>query len=127
MNIRTSTRLVIAAAALAGALFSGAVSARDHQVTVAQHVSTAGLDLNRLADARTFYTRLENAAWVVCTRGNRVNLAPIDDFKGCYEKALGSAVRTSAAPLITELYLTTHTYAEAAARGIAIPTQVARR
>jgi UrcA family protein len=119
-------RSILGVAAFAGMLFGGhTAAAKDHNVTVAIHVSTEGLDLSRPADARTFYTRLENAAWVACTRGNRVNLVPVDDVKGCYEKALGGAVRTAKAPTLTRIYLATHTLQAAAANGIDVPRQIA--
>ena len=114
-------------AVLACMLYSGALAARDHNVTVALPVSAKGLDLTRVTDARTFYTRLKNAAWVACTRGNRVDLLPVDDVKGCYEKALGGAVRATKAPLVTQIYLSSHTIQEAAAHGIEIPVQTAGR
>jgi UrcA family protein len=119
-------RSILGYAAVAGILFaSNAAAAKDHNVTVAIHVSTEGLDLGQPADARTFYTRLEKAAWVACTRGNRVDLVPVDDLKGCYEKALGGAIRSAKAPTLTQIYLATHTLQEAAARGIDMPTQIA--
>ncbi len=112
--------------AVAAILFvTSPVAARDHNVTVVLHVSTKGLDLNQPVDARTFYSRLENAAWVACTRGDRVDLLPVDDLKGCYEAALGRAIGTAKAPMLTQMYLTTHTLVEAAAHGIAVPTQAA--
>jgi UrcA family protein len=119
-------RSILGCAAVAGILLAGnAAAAKDHNVTVAIHVSTEGLDLGQPADARTFYTRLEKAAWVACTRGNRAGLVPVDDLKGCYEKALGSAIRSAKAPTLTQIYLATHTIQEAAARGIDVPTQIA--
>ena len=114
-------------AVLACLLFSGPLAAKDHNVTVALPVSAKGLDLTQAKDAQIFDTRLKNAAWVACTRGNRVDLLPVDDFKGCYEKSLGGAVRSANAPLITQIYLSTHTIEEAAARGIEIPVQMAGR
>jgi UrcA family protein len=116
---------VLGAAAIACTLFAGNVAAKDHKVIVVIHVSTQGLDLSQPVDAQTFYTRLENAAWVACTRGDRVNLAPSDDLKGCYEKALGDAIRSANAPLLTQVYLATHTFREAAARGIDVPARIA--
>jgi UrcA family protein len=119
-------RSILGVAVVAGLLFGGnAAAAKDHNVTVAIRLSTEWLDLSRPADARTFYTRLEKAAWVVCTRGNRVNLVPIDDVKGCYEKALGGAISSAKVPMLTQIYLATHTLQEAAARGIDVPTQIA--
>ena len=127
MNIRTNTGLLIGAAALACALLTGTAAAGEPTVTVALRVSSTGLDLSQPADARTFYGRLENAAWVACTRGDRVDLVPVADLNGCYEKALGGAVRATGIALVTQMYLATHTYAQAAAHGIAIPAQVAGR
>jgi|SRR5271170_6314860 UrcA family protein len=118
---------ILGAAAIACPLFAGNVAAKDYKVTVAIHVSTQGLDLSQPTDARTLYTRLENAAWVACTRGDRVNLVPSDDPKGCYEKALGDAIHSANAPLLTQVYLATHTLREAAARGINVPAQIAAK
>jgi UrcA family protein len=122
-----NTRSLVGAAAVACALFAGNVAAKDHQVTIAIHVSTQGLDLSQPADARTFYTRLEHAAWVACTRGNRVDLVPSDDPKGCYEKALGGAIRSASVPMLTQIYLANHTLQEAVARGIPVPAQIAAK
>ena len=113
------------AAALACASFADSVVAKEHIVPVSIPVSSQGLDLTKVDDARTFYMRLKNAAWVVCTRGTRVDLAPVADFRGCYEQALGEAVRSARTPLVTQLYLATHSMQEAAALGIQLPEQVA--
>jgi UrcA family protein len=119
-------RLILGFGAIAGMLFAGnAAAAKDHNITVAIHVNTEGLDLSQPADARTFYIRLENAAWVACTFGNRADLVPVDDLKSCYEKALGGAIRSAKAPTLTQIYLATHTLQEAAARGIDVPAQMA--
>lgn len=117
----------VLAIALACMLFSGALAAQDHNVTITVPASAKGLDLTRVTDARTFYTRLKNAAWVACTHGNRVDLVPLDDVKGCYEKALGGAVRSAKAPIVTQIYLSSHTIQEAGAHGIEIPAQMAGR
>jgi UrcA family protein len=123
----TGARSILGVAAVAGILLaSSAALAKDHNVTVAIHVSTKGLDLRQPADASTFYKRLENAAWVACTRGDRVNLVPIDDVKGCYEKALGGAIRSAKTPVLTQIYLATHTLQEAEVHGIDVPVQIAR-
>jgi UrcA family protein len=118
---------VLGAAAIACTLFAGNVVAKDHKVTVAIHVSTQGLDLSQPAGAHEFYRRLQHAADVVCTHGNRVDLTPSDDPKGCYEKALGDAIRSANVPMLTQVYLATHTLQEAAARGIEVPAQVAAK
>jgi UrcA family protein len=116
---------VLTAAVIGCALFAGGVAAKE--VTVAIQVSTHGLDLSRPAGAREFYGRLKRAARTVCTHGNRIDLQPSADLEGCYEKALGDAVRSANVSLLTQLYLEAHTLREAAARGIDVPVQVAAK
>jgi UrcA family protein len=123
----TSAPSVLGAAAIVCTLLAGNVAASDHRVTVAIHVSTQGLDLRQPAAAREFYTRLQHAARVACTHGNRVDLKPAPDPEGCYEKALGDAIRSAKVPLLTEIYLVTHTLRQAAARGIDVPEQIAAK
>lgn len=123
----TSGRFLPGAAAIVCTLFGSYAAAGDHNVDVAIHVSTQGLDLNRPADAHAFYTRLKNAAWVACTRGNRVNLAPVDDLQGCCEKALGDAIASVRAPMLTKIYLETHTLREAVTHGLELPAQLAAK
>ena len=118
-------RSVLGAAAVACTLFAGNVAAEDRTVTVAVHVSTRGLDLSQPAGAHEFYTRLQRAARVACTDGNRVDLAPAPDPEGCYEKALGDAIRSANVPRLTQVYLETHTLRQATARGIDVPAQMA--
>jgi UrcA family protein len=118
---------LLGAAALACTGLIGNAAARDHNVSVSIPVSTQGLDLSKPDDAQTFYTRLRNAAWVVCTRGTRVGLVPLEDPRGCFEEALGNAVRIARTPLVTQLYLQTHSLREASALGIEIPAQVAAK
>ena len=116
--------VVLSAAAIACPLFAGNVAAKDYTVTVAIHVSTQGLDLHQPAGAQTFYARLQHAADVACTHGNRVDLKPPSDPVGCYEKALGEAIRSANVPLLTQVYLGTHTLRQAAAYGIEAPAQL---
>ena len=123
----TSARFFVGAATVVCTMFAANVVAKDKIVTVAIQVSARGLDLSQPADAQTFYTRLQNAAWVACTRGDRVDLLPVDPLKVCYEKALGAAVHASNKPLVTQIYLATHTLQEAAAHGIDVPAQVAAK
>jgi hypothetical protein len=49
------------------------------------------------------YSRLQHAAQVVCTHGMRVDLVPSRDPQGCYEKALGNAVRAANLKLLTQV------------------------
>ena len=123
----TGARMVVGAATVICTLFAGTVAAEDHSVTVAIRVSTQGLDLARSADARKLYTRLRNAAWVACTRADQVALTPVEDLQGCIEQALGDAVRSANKPMLTRIYLETHTLQEAAAQGIEVPAQVAAK
>jgi UrcA family protein len=117
--------LIFGAAMVACALFAGNAVAKE--VTVAYHVSAKGLDLRQPAGAKEFYGRLKKAARIVCTHGNRVDLQTSPDPEGCYENALGEAVRSANASLLTQVYLETHTLREAAAQGIDVPVQVAAK
>ncbi len=130
--MHTKTAVMNAWCLLGGAmipstLFGGDVAANDHKVVVAIHVSTQGFDLSQPSDAQRFYRRLQYAALSVCTPGIRVGLVPSDDPRGCYEKALGDAIRSARTPRLTQIYLATHTLEEAAARGIDVPAQVAAK
>jgi UrcA family protein len=118
---------LLGAAVVACTLFAGPVAAKDQEFTVAYRVSTQGLDLSQPAGAHELYARLQHAAWVVCTHGMRVDLKPVTDEDACYEKALGNAVRSVNMPLLTQVYLETHTLREAEARGIDVPVQVAAK
>jgi hypothetical protein len=86
-------------------------------------VSTQGLDLHYSAGAQEFYARLKHAADVACTHGNRFDLKPV----GCSEKALGEAIRSANLPLLTQVYLETHTLRQASAYGIEPPAQLAAK
>src|SRR5215472_4090808 len=123
----TSVRLFVGAASVVCTLFAGNVVAEDKIVTISVPVSSTGLDLSQPADAQRFYTRLKNAAWSVCTRGTRVDLLPVYHLQDCYEKALGDAVHDSNTPMLTRIYVETHTLREAAAHGIGVPAQVAAK
>jgi len=116
---------VLGAAIVACTLFAGDLAAKE--VNVAYQVSARGLDLRQPAGAREFYGRLKKAAWIVCTLGRRVDLQPSPDRQGCYEKALGDAIRSANVSLLTQVYLETHTLREAAARGIDVLVQVAAK
>jgi len=118
---------LVGTAAVVCALFGGDALADGHNVSVAIQVSTQGLDLNQRADAQAFYVRLQNAAWVACTRGNRVNLVPVDDVTGCREEALGRAIRSAKMPMLTQIYLETHALQQAAKYGIEVPAQLAAK
>jgi len=129
MNAKTTFRVIssLLGAAAGCALFVGSVEAGDRTVTEAYQVKTQDLDLTRPADAKILYVRLQNAAWFVCEQGMRADLRPVDNFKGCYEKALGEGVRATNNPMVTQAYLATHTSQDAAARGIELPRQVAAK
>jgi UrcA family protein len=120
-------RCALGAAAVACTLFAGNLAAGSGTVTVAIPVSTDGLDARRAADAQKLYERIEYAAYVACTRSNRVGLAPSPDPKGCSEKALADAVRSANLPLLTQAYLGAHSVREAMAQGIKMPGEIAAK
>lgn len=122
-----SARCVLGAATIACTLFAGNVVANDHKVIVAIPVSTEGLDLSQPAEVRKLYMRLEYAAYVACTRGNRVGLEPSPDPKGCTGKALANAIRSANLPALTQVYLATHTLREASALGVDVPAEIAAK
>jgi UrcA family protein len=131
MDTKTAClRLASLLGATAGCLLlAGNVCAGDKVVTESYRIDTRGLDPARPADAHTLYTRLGNAAWFVCMQGMRADLVPLrgEERTRCYEKALGDAVRTTNKPLVTQIYLGTHTLQEVAAHGIKLPEQVAAK
>ena len=106
-------------------LFSSVAAAKDPEFTVAYHVSAQGLDLKTPEGARELYFRVKHAVDVVCTHGMRVDLARPSDPQACHEDALARAVRSFKQPLLTQLYLATHTLQEAETRGIDVPVQFA--
>jgi UrcA family protein len=122
-----STCPVFGATVIACALFAGSVAAKDREFTVAYRVTTQGLDVNQPAGARAMYLRLAHAAEVVCTHGMRVDLKPVEDKGACYEKALAKSIGSANLPLVTQVYLQTHTLADAAAHGIQLPVQMAAK
>ena len=124
-TLATSARALFGTLAIASALFSNALAAKDLEVTIALHVSTEGFDLSRPADARKIYARLDKAAWEACNNGNRVGLAPADNVPSCYQNALAGAVKAAKAPLLTRIYLDNHTLQQAAVQGIREPSQIA--
>jgi UrcA family protein len=121
------SRCVLGTVALACALLTGTAVADEHTVVVGIPVSGKGLHLSNPADARELYQRLNYAAYVACTRADRVGLAPSPDPRGCSEKALADAVRSANMPLLTQAYLETHTAREAMTSGIKLPPQMAAK
>ena len=97
------------------------------EVTVRISISTSGLDLRYPADAREVYRRLYFAARIACGNGNRVGLQSPASFVGCYEKALGEAVRFVNRPQLNIVYLATHTSRDAETYGIEIPARMAAK
>jgi len=123
----TSAWSVFGAAIVACTLFAGAVAAEGRLVSVALKVSTQGINPSTSAGARELYSRLKNAAWIVCTRANRVGLEPSPAPGACSENALGEAIRSAHMPLLVQAYLETHSLGQAAAHGIDVPVQVAAK
>lgn len=119
--------LTFGAALAACALFAGDAEAEDQEVTVAYQVTTKGLDVRQSAGAHELYSRLRHAARIVCTHGMRVGLRPATDEDACYEKALVDAIRSVHLPLLTQVYLETHTLRQAAAGGIDVPMMIATK
>ena len=123
----TSTHTLLAIV-IAGSLIAGIAQAKDKTVIISKHVSKAGLDLSDRVDAQTLYRRLRWAADDVCSaRTMRVDVLPLDNSRGCFEKALGNAVRQVNAPLVTQAYLLTHTLRDASNWGIELPVELAKR
>jgi UrcA family protein len=118
---------VFCTAIVACSLFAGNASATSSPVTVTLRVSTQGINLSNPAGARELYRRLRNAARIVCTGANRVGLEPSPDPRACSEKALGAAIVSAHMPLLTMVYLETHSLGQAAAQGIDAPVQVAAK
>jgi len=116
---------VLGATILACTLVVGSAAARD--LTISYRVTTEGLDVNQPAGARALYSRLQRAAEIVCTHGMRVGLAPVADARSSYEKALGNSIRSANLQLLTQVYLQTHTFEDAAAHGIDAPVQLAAK
>jgi len=123
--VSNSAWSVVGAAVVVCVLFADHVAAKDQELTVAYKVTSQGLDPSRPAGAREFYSRLRHAADIVCTHGMRVDLVPPADAQGCYEKALGDAIRSANLKLVTQVYLETHTLQQAAASGIDVPAMMA--
>ena len=109
------------------AVSAGNVAAKDHNITVAIPVSAEGLDLSQPEGARTFYSRIKNAAWIACTRADRVGLEPTDNPQKCVEKSLANTIRAVGAPMLTQIYLEKHTLLEAAALGVQTPVAIAAK
>jgi UrcA family protein len=120
-------RAIAGCFALGAAFLAGDAAAKAFDVQVAIHVSTKGIDVRQPAGAEELYRRIQHAAYVACTYGNRIDLKPVGDPVGCSEEAVGSAVRSVDAPLLTEIYLRTHTIQQASSYGIHVPKQVAAK
>jgi len=120
------TCIAVAAACLT---FTGPAQAKDkdNEVTVSLSVSGADLDVDQPAGASALYGRLQHAANIVCGPGNRVGLVPVANFRSCYEKAVGDAIRRANRPQLTAIYLQTHTLHDAATHHIDVPFLVAAK
>jgi UrcA family protein len=130
MHIKAAVSCVpFAASALAicAAVLADNAGAHEFGVQVAIRVDMRGIDLRQPSGARELYRRLEHAANVACTYGNRVDLKPADNLDVCRDDALGGAVHSVNSPLLTQMYLENHTLRQAAAHGIQIPAQIASK
>jgi len=124
-RIRATAFAVLCSLAAAGAFADQAAGPKDHEVTVVIQVSTQEFDLSQPAAAQKLYWRLQKAAWVACTSGNRVGLAPSPDPTGCRDKTLADAIRSADLTPLTQVYLASHTLREAPIRGFGAPAQMA--
>ena len=125
-TVVTNARSVFGATIVACMFFAGKVAAEGSTVSVAIRVSTQGIDPSKPPGAHELYRRLKNAAWIVCTRANRVDLEPSPDPEACAEKALGEAILSAHLPRLTQAYLETHSLRQAAAHGIDAPVAPAQ-
>jgi UrcA family protein len=119
--------LTLGACVVTGTLLASDAMAEDQEFTVGYKVTTQGLDLSQPAGAHELYSRLQHAASVVCTHGMRVDLKPVANEDACYEKALANAIRSVHSPLLTQVYLETHTLRQAAASGIGSLVRIAAK
>jgi UrcA family protein len=122
-SVINAKRLICISAVAACAMLSGPLQSRE--VTIEIAVNPAGLDLSQRADARQLYRRIQRASRTACRHGDRVGLEPPTSFTGCYEKALGDAVRSVNRPQLSIVYLATHTARDAAKYGIEVPVSLA--
>ena len=113
------------AAAVACAMISATLQA--YEVTVKIPVSAVGLDLTQPAGARELYRRIRQAARLACSDHYQLALVAVDNVAECYERALGSAIRSANQLELTMVYLTTHSPREAATHGIEVPAWVAAK
>lgn len=96
-----------------------------NEVSVNIPVDIHGLNLSQPAAAREAYRRIQRAAHIACTRGNRVGLVPPANYSQCYEQALGEAVGSARQVQLSILYLESHTPRDALAYGIEATAQMA--
>ncbi|HEX3845997.1 MAG TPA: UrcA family protein [Steroidobacteraceae bacterium] len=125
-SIASRMRAWAGAAAVLSSCLAGAAAAGDApSIALSVQVNSQGLDLQRPADMRRLYSRLKHAAWDVCSNATRIGLEAVPNRQRCIDNAFGDAIRTANMPLLTQIYLATHTLQEAAARGIDVSAQVA--
>jgi len=126
-NQRGHITLFPVACLAAGTLSSVSIQAQDRLVDVGKTVTTAGLDVSQSAGAQKLYFRLVRAANLVCGRGLRVGLEPVQDFRGCEERAISDAVRSARLPQLTITYLKNHTLQQDANQRIETPVVIAAK
>ena len=107
------------------ALISTPIQANEQYVSVRETVTTAGLDVSQPAGAQQLYFRLLQAANLVCGKGLRVGLKPVDNFPNCIESSVAHAVRSANLPQLTMVYQKAH--ALQANDGIAVPAIIAAK
>ena len=117
MNARKNSvavKLAIQAAALLVCLPTLSQADSPTPAPRSMQVSTAGLDLNTLAGAQAFYSRLSSAAKIVCNRESEGDPIFGPQFDLCYRDTLRSAVHTVNRSLVTQRFNEQHGAAEVA-------------
>lgn len=112
---------IVGAVALSCLFAASVAHAESTMITVGIHVDARGLDLTQEEGAQKFYRRIKYAAWVACTRADRVALTPVDDPVQCTDQSLSRAIRSISVPALTRIYLETHTLQQASVAGISVP------
>jgi UrcA family protein len=93
-------RTLVAAAALCGALATGARAEEAPQV----HVSYADLNLNTTAGATALYQRVRAAAAQVCALPVEDDLSHLSQTKACKARVIAEALTSLDNPTVTRVF-----------------------
>lgn len=103
MQRKTGASIVIAVLATC---FTAVASANDNDPYLKQtEVSYADLDLTKVADAKTLYSRIWHAAHDVCRADFGVTSRTQHVEDACFQQALEEAVHRVSDPNVTAVYL----------------------